>query len=247
VTLQSSRNSIGTVDRALHGRSGVSARTKARVLRMPTTRLQAQHCCQKSLSSTATFESRPCFPRDRSFFRSSARGYSSCPGRSSGHTTHARFHHFPRLGSGEAVALESAAARSTTGFSSRPDAPANWVQLFTASWGRGFPCFASPAMRRTAAASVCHVDAYISARSQRNCCRTSCKLYSRVATITGDLATSTCGETSWLCRDPRDALLRTSPFFPSSNPTKARRMPTANPSRCEGQNAPRCDLHQHGK
>ncbi len=56
--------SIGTVDRALHGRSGVSARTKARVLRMAEQLGYKPNIAARSLKLNRNIRVAAVFPRE---------------------------------------------------------------------------------------------------------------------------------------------------------------------------------------
>src|SRR6201987_3436418 len=108
--------SIGTVDRALHGRSGVSARTKARVLRMAQQLGYKPNIVARSLKLNRSLRIAAVLPREiAAFFDPLRAGIPGAATEPVGTPLPLDFIDYPRLGSGDRAALESTAAKHYDG------------------------------------------------------------------------------------------------------------------------------------
>src|SRR6201998_928404 len=104
--------SIGTVDRALHGRSGVSARTKARVLRMAQQLGYKPTIAARSLKLNRSLRIAAVLPREiAAFFDPLRAGIRGAADETLGTQVTLDFIDYPRLGSGDRAALESTGAK----------------------------------------------------------------------------------------------------------------------------------------
>lgn len=183
--------SIGTVDRALHGRSGVSDRTKARVLRMAEQLGYKPNIAARSLKLNRNVRIAAVFPREiAAFFDPLRRGIQSAADEAVGMHLTLDFIDYPRLGSGDVAAIESAAAKKYDGILFTPGRPRELAGAFRRIVGQGIPilCVASDAPDSGRISSVT-VDAYISGALAAELLSHKLQTPSRVATITGDLAT----------------------------------------------------------
>jgi LacI family transcriptional regulator len=183
--------SIGTVDRALHGRSGVSARTKARVLRMADQLGYKPNIAARSLKLNRKIRIAAVLPREiAAFFNPLREGIQSAADEALGMRLTLDFIDFPRLGSGDVAALESAASKKYDGILFTPGRPRELAGVIRRIVGQGTPmlCVASDAPDSDRIASVM-VDAYISGALAAELLSHKLQVPSRVATITGDLAT----------------------------------------------------------
>src|ERR1700745_2855692 len=94
--------SIGTVDRALHGRSGVSARTKARVLRMAQQLGYKPNIAARSLKLNRKLRIAAVLPREiAAFFDPLRSGIRTAAEETVGMQITLDVLDFPRLGSGD--------------------------------------------------------------------------------------------------------------------------------------------------
>ncbi len=183
--------SIGTVDRALHGRSGVSARTKARVLRMAEQLGYKPNIAARSLKLNRKIRIAAVFPREiAAFFDPLRAGIQAAADEAVGIQPTLDFINYPRLGSGDVAALESAAAKKYDGILFTPGRPRELAAVFRRIAAKGTPmlCVASDAPDSGRISAVT-VDAYISGALAAELLSHKLQAPSRVATITGDLAT----------------------------------------------------------
>jgi LacI family transcriptional regulator len=183
--------SIGTVDRALHGRSGVSARTKARVLRMAEQLGYKPNIAARSLKLNRNVRIAAVFPREiAAFFDPLRGGIQAAADEAVGMQLRLEFIDYPRLGLGDVAALESAAAKKYDGILFTPGRPRELAGVIRRIVGQGTAmlCVASDAPDSGRIASVT-VDAYISGALAAEILSHKLQAPSRVATITGDLAT----------------------------------------------------------
>jgi LacI family transcriptional regulator len=183
--------SIGTVDRALHGRSGVSARTKAQVLRMAEQLGYKPNIAARSLKLNRTVRIAAVFPREiAAFFDPLRGGIQAAADEAVGMQLTLDFIDYPRLGSGDIAALESAAAKKYDGILFTPGRPRELAGVIRRITGEGIPmlCVASDAPDTGRISSV-SVDAYISGSLAAELLSHKLQTPSRVATITGDLVT----------------------------------------------------------
>jgi LacI family transcriptional regulator len=183
--------SIGTVDRALHGRSGVSDRTKARVLRMAEQLGYKPNIAARSLKLNRNIRIAAVFPREiAAFFDPLRGGIQAAADEAVGMQLAVDFIDYPRLGSGEVAALESAASKKYDGILFTPGRPRELAGVICRIVGQGVPmiCVASDAPDTDRISSV-SVDAYISGALAAELLSYKLQNPSRIATITGDLAT----------------------------------------------------------
>jgi LacI family transcriptional regulator len=183
--------SIGTVDRALHGRSGVSPRTKAKVLRMAEQLGYKPNIAARSLKLNRKVRIAAVFPREiAAFFDPLRAGIQAAADEAVGMQLTLDFIDFPRLGSGDVTALESAASKRYDGILFTPGRTRELAGRIRRIVEQGIPmlCVASDAPDTGRLSSV-SVDAYISGALAAELLSYKLHIPSRVATITGDLAT----------------------------------------------------------
>jgi LacI family transcriptional regulator len=183
--------SIGTVDRALHGRSGVSARTKARVLRMAEQLGYKPNIAARSLKLNRSLRIAAVLPREiAAFFDPLREGIQAAADEVVGLQFALDFIEYPRLGSGDLAALESAATKKYDGILFTPGRPRELAAVFRRIVAQGIPllCVASDAPDSGRIAAVT-VDAYTSGALAAELLSHKLQIPSRVATITGELAT----------------------------------------------------------
>jgi LacI family transcriptional regulator len=183
--------SIGTVDRALHGRSGVSPRTKARVLRMAEQLGYKPNIAARSLKLNRNLRIAAVLPREiAAFFDPLRAGIRAAAEEAVGMQITLNFHDYPRLGSGDLAALEGAAAKEYDGILFTPGRPRELAPVIRRIVGQGTPmlCVASDAPDSGRIGSVA-VDAYTSGALAAELLSHKLQAPSRVATITGELAT----------------------------------------------------------
>jgi len=183
--------SIGTVDRALHGRSGVSARTKARVLRMAEQLGYKPNIAARSLKLNRNVRIAAVLPREiAAFFDPLRGGIRTAAEEVVGMQVTLDFVNYPHLGSGDLPALENAAAKHYDGILFTPGRPHELAPVIRRIVAEGTPmlCVASdaPESGRIACAAV---DAYTSGALAAELLSHKLHLPSHVATITGELAT----------------------------------------------------------
>ncbi|HZZ39596.1 MAG TPA: LacI family DNA-binding transcriptional regulator [Acidobacteriaceae bacterium] len=183
--------SIGTVDRALHGRSGVSPRTKARVLRMAEQLGYKPNIAARSLKLNRSLRIAAVLPREiAAFFDPLRAGIRAAADETVGTQLTLDFIDYPRLGSGDRAALESAAAKRYDGILFVPFRPRDLADAMRRIAGLGIPmfCVASDAPDSGRIGCVT-VDAYTSGALAAELLSHKLQTPSRVATITGELAT----------------------------------------------------------
>lgn len=183
--------SIGTVDRALHGRSGVSARTKARVLRKAEELGYKPNIAARSLKLNRNIRIAAVLPREiAAFFDPLRGGIQAAADEAVGMQLTLDFIDYPRLGLGDVAALESAGSKKYDGILFTPGRPRELAGVIRNIVGQGTPmlCVASDAPDSRRVSSVT-VDAYISGALAAELLSHKLQAPSRVATITGDLAT----------------------------------------------------------
>jgi LacI family transcriptional regulator len=182
--------SIGTVDRALHERSGVSARTKARVLRMAEQLGYKPNIAARSLKLNRKLRIAAVLPREIGVFFDPLRsGIRTAAEEAVGMQITLDFVDFPRLGSGDLKALEGVAAKHYDGILFTPGRPNELSPVIRRIVGQGIPmlCVAGDAPDSGRIASVT-VDAYTSGALAAELLAHKLQAPSRVATITGELA-----------------------------------------------------------
>lgn len=183
--------SIGTVDRALHGRSGVSARTKARVLRMAQQLGYKPNIAARSLKLNRSLRIAAVLPREiAAFFDPLRAGIRAAADETVGTQLTLDFVDYPRMGSGDRAALDSAAAKHYDGILLVPFRPRDLAEVMRRIVAQGTPmlCVASDAPDSGRIGCVT-VDAYTSGALAAELLSHKLQTPSRVATITGELAT----------------------------------------------------------
>jgi len=183
--------SIGTVDRALHGRSGVSPRTKARVLRMAEQLGYKPNIAARSLKLNRKLRIAAVLPREiAAFFDPLRAGIQAAASEAVGMQLTLDFIDYPRLGSGDVEALESAAAKKYDGILFTPGHPRELATVISRIVGQRIAmlCVASDAPGSGRISSVT-VDAYTSGALAAELLSHKLQTPSQVATITGELAT----------------------------------------------------------
>lgn len=183
--------SIGTVDRALHGRSGVSARTKARVLRMAEQLGYKPNIAARSLKLNRSLRIAAVLPREiAAFFDPLRQGIRHAAEETVGTQLTLDFIDYPRLGFGDRAALERAAAKHYDGILFVPFRPRDFADVMRGivAGGASMFCVASDAPDSGRVGCVT-VDAYTSGALAAELLSHKLQSPSRVATITGELAT----------------------------------------------------------
>jgi LacI family transcriptional regulator len=183
--------SIGTVDRALHGRSGVSPRTKAKILRMAEQLGYKPNIAARQLRLNRNIRIAAVFPREiAAFFDPLRAGIQAAADEAVGMHLTLDFIDFQRLGSGDVTALESAASKKYDGILFTPGRPRELAGVIQRTVGQGTPmlCVASDAPDTSRLSSV-SVDAYVSGAVAAELISHKLQTPSKVAIITGDLAT----------------------------------------------------------
>src|SRR6201997_5857788 len=108
--------SIGTVDRALHGRPGVSEKTKARVLKMAKQLGYRPNLAAQALKLNRHLSIAAILPTHISHFFDPLRaGIRAAAASSVGMNIALEFHEYPRLGVGDIEAFEAAFKRHYDG------------------------------------------------------------------------------------------------------------------------------------
>jgi LacI family transcriptional regulator len=182
--------SIGTVDRALHGRAGINPLTRAKVLKMAQTLgyrpnlaarfLKSQH--QLQISVQLPVEITTFFDALRTGIREGAAPFAP--------SVHLEFRSYPSLGEGDAAVFEQALAKGAQGMIIAPGEPASIRPLIRKAARRNVPvvCVSTdaPGTERLAAVTACpHTSGAIVGELLGRLLREP----GRVAVITGSLAT----------------------------------------------------------
>ena len=183
-------SSIGTVDRALHDRKGVSAKTKAKVLRMAEQLGYQPNIAARSLKLNRKIRIAAVLPREIAcFFDPLRSGIRSAAEEAVGLQVSLDFFEHPRLGSGDLEVLEKVTRSGFDGILFTPGRPRELAPTIRSMAERGIVsiCVASdaPDSDRTAAVTV---DAYASGAVAAELLSLKLHSPSLVATITGELA-----------------------------------------------------------
>lgn len=183
--------SIGTVDRALHGRSGVSEKTKARVLQMAERLGYKPNLAAQALKLNRHIRIAVVLPTEIAcFFDPLRAGIRAAASAAVGPRVEVEWFRYPRLGFGDSEILEAATRKKYDGIIFVPGNPRKLDPLIRKlnRQGTAMLCVASDAPGSERLASIT-VDAstsgslaaeILSHKLQRKAC---------VATITGELAT----------------------------------------------------------
>jgi LacI family transcriptional regulator len=182
---------IATVDRALHARSGVSPKTRAKVLKMAEQLHYKPNVAAASLKLNRRLRIGVYLPLEiRSFFDPLRAGVRSAADAMLGATVELDFRTYPRLGEGDAELLGADATRHFDGIVVTPGNPATIGPLLQRFVERGIAvvCVASDAPRSKRLSSI-SVDASVSGGIAAELMAIGLQKPSSVATITGDLHT----------------------------------------------------------
>jgi LacI family transcriptional regulator len=184
--------SIGTVDRALHGRSDISPKTHARVMKKASELGYQPNIAARSLKLNRRFRIGVFFPREiSSFFTPLREGVRVAASAASGVNVDLVFRSFPRFDKGDAELLSSSLNEEFHGILVAPGNPDRISPILTAFSRKGTAvvCVSSDAPHSEHIASVT-ADSQVSGAL-------AAELFSRViqrqgslAVITGELTTS---------------------------------------------------------
>ena len=183
--------SIGTVDRALHGRTGISPQTRAKVLRMAERLNYKPNVAARSLKLNRRVRIAVHLPHEiTSFFDPLREGIRAAAESMAGVSLDMDFRTYPHIGHGDVELLESDVARHYDGMILTPGDPARFDPLIRRLTAQGTPviCVASDAPRSGRLASV-SVDAGVSGAIAAELFARTVQKPGVVATITGDLST----------------------------------------------------------
>lgn len=183
--------SIGTVDRALHERAGISLKTKARVQQMAKQLGYKPNLAAKTLKLNLRIEIAAVLPRQISHFFDPLRaGIRAAADATVGLNVKVTFHDYPRLGQGDGESLEARLKENYDGIIFTPGNPRKLdpiIHRLTAH-GTAMLCVASdaPGSERIGLVSA---HAYTSGALAAELLAHKLYRKAHVATITGDLAT----------------------------------------------------------
>ncbi len=183
--------SIGTVDRALHDRPGVSPKTRAKVMKMAEKLNYRPNVAARSLKLNRRLRVGVYLPRQiASFFDSLREGIQATAASTHGLNLELDFQMYPRLGDGDLEMLESSVEHHYDGLIMTPGDPARVASLVhrLTSHGTAVICVASDAPRTDRLAAVC-VDAAASGGIAAELLARVIREKGSVATITGNLGT----------------------------------------------------------
>ncbi|MGC2161130.1 MAG: LacI family DNA-binding transcriptional regulator [Silvibacterium sp.] len=183
--------SIGTVDRALHGRSGVSEKTKSRVLKMAEQLGYKPNLAAQALKLNRRVRIAVILPSEIAcFFDPLRAGIQAAATATVGLHVEVDWLRYPRLGYGDIELLEGAVRKKYDGIIFTPGNPRKLDPLIRelARQGTAMLCVASDAPGSERIASVA-VDACISGSLAAELLSHKLHKKAYIATITGELAT----------------------------------------------------------
>jgi LacI family transcriptional regulator len=183
--------SIGTVDRALHGRSDVSASTRARVLKKAEQLGYKPNVAARSLKLNRRLRIGVYFPRSiASFFDPLRSGVRTAASTLPGVNVELVFRTFPRLDEGDIELLNADAGERFDGILVAPGSPDHIGPTLNAVARRGVAivCVASDVPRSERLAAVAS-DAYVSGAIAAELYSRTIQKSGHLATITGELTT----------------------------------------------------------
>ncbi|MGB7267450.1 MAG: LacI family DNA-binding transcriptional regulator [Terracidiphilus sp.] len=183
--------SIGSVDRALHGRPDVSAATRARVLKKAEQLGYRPNVAARSLKLNRRLRIGAYFPEQiSSFFDPLRAGVRAAASAAMGVNVDLVFHSFPRLDEGDVEMLSAAAARKFDGILIAPGNPDRIEPALRALAHQGVAivCVASDAPRSDRVATVA-IDAQASGAIAAELFSRTISKAGQLATITGELTT----------------------------------------------------------
>lgn len=183
--------SVGTVDRALHGRPGVRAKTKTRVLQMAKELGYKPNLAAQALRLNRQVHIAVVLPKQiASFFDPLRAGIRAAAAATVGPHIQLEFYEHPRLGHGDRQILETILRKKCDGIIITPGSPETVEGLIRQLTRRGTAvlCVASDAPNSERVASVT-VDAYTSGALAAELLSHKLQGKAYVATITGELDT----------------------------------------------------------
>lgn len=183
--------SIGTVDRALHARPGISPKTRAKVLKKAEELNYRPNIAARSLKLNRRLRIAVYLPHQiTSFFDPLREGIRAAAAASNGVTVDLEFRTYPYIGKGDIELLEADIGRKYDGIILTPGDPARFGPLIRRITAQGTPvvCVASDAPRSGRLASVT-VDAGISGAIAAELFSRTLKEPGTIAILTGDLNT----------------------------------------------------------
>jgi LacI family transcriptional regulator len=180
--------SIGTVDRALHERPGVSAKTRERVLRMARKLNYTPNVAARNLKLNRHLRIGVFLPQQiASFFDPLREGIQAAQS-AAAMNVEVVFHQYPRLGRGDAEALEAHDWRQFDGMIIAPGNPARLATICQQARDKNKPVVFvatdAPGVHRLASVSV---EATISGGIAAELLGQLIRLPGQVVVITGDL------------------------------------------------------------
>ena len=183
--------SIGTVDRALHERAGISLKTKARVLQMAEQLGYKPNLAAQALKLNRRIKIAVVLPRHISHFFDPLRaGIRAAAAATAGLHVEVTFHEYPRLGQGDTELLESTLKERYDGIIFTPGNPRKLDPIIhrLTRQGTAMLCVASdaPGSERIGLVSV---HAYTSGALAAELLAHKLYRKAHVATITGELTT----------------------------------------------------------
>jgi LacI family transcriptional regulator len=132
--------SIGTVDRALHGRPGINTATRTRVLELAETLGYRPNLAARFLSSGKQFRVGVCLPREiASFFDLVRDGIQDVARAFESNGVRVVYKSYPRLGQGENEALQAALDDGIDGLVIAPGRPEDLAPLMRRAVAQGVP------------------------------------------------------------------------------------------------------------
>jgi LacI family transcriptional regulator len=182
--------SIGTVDRALHARPGISPGTRARVLKKAAELNYRPNAAARSLKLNRRLRIAVHLPHQIASFFDPLRAGIRAAAANASVAVDLEFRTYPYIGKGDVELLEADAGRGFDGILLTPGNPARLDSLIAHIAAQGTPvvCVASDAPRSGRLASVT-VDAGISGGIAAELFSRTLQKPGSVATITGDLRT----------------------------------------------------------
>jgi LacI family transcriptional regulator len=183
--------SIGTVDRALHARPGISPETRAKVLKTAEQLNYRPNVAARSLKLNRRLHIAVHLPKQiTSFFDPLREGIRAAAAASSGVAIDLEFRTYPYIGKGDIELLEAVIGKGYDGLIMMPGNPAKCDPLIRRIVASGTPvvCVASDAPRSGRLASVT-ADAEISGAIAAELFSRTLQKTGSVAIITGDLST----------------------------------------------------------
>jgi LacI family transcriptional regulator len=182
--------SIGTVDRALHARPGISPKTRARVLRKAAELNYRPNSAARSLKLNRRLRIAVHLPHQIVSFFDPLRDGIRAAAQNAGSSVQLEFRTYPYIGKGDVELLEADVGREYDGVITTPGNPARFDPVIRRLVAQGTPviCVASDAPRSGRLASVT-VDAAVSGSIAAELFARTLHQPGSVAAITGDLST----------------------------------------------------------